>query len=379
MAVDDVRNLRPNFSMWLRSPILAGANPRIEMSQFTEDFDARIADDGSDYLNFKVTTEFQSLNNIIDWFETSIAGDMRVVTDTNEVIWRGMLKAMILSAGGDAEIRDLELLANEAIVEHTGGTSGTITSSGSADSAAYFGRKLIKISDTSDLSLADATRVADQYLAINSWSRARPYAGDDRSEIQFQFIGYLYMLDWLEDSITPPLTVKAAIEQVITNTGQGIINFTPDSIQDNGQMWTSAISGTGLELIRKLTNMLDSSGDVWRFYIDTNNVAHFEPVEFTPYYYRRVSEFRQNNGLFTAAAGGSQKSRLYTAKAGVIVRNLAYPIQLNEVGSPFISRQDRYIEAIRFNKNGEFTVESQKRYPEVWAQSEQYQESNGDF
>jgi len=376
MAIDDVVNLRPGFSLWLRNPILQSETPFVELSTVAENFDMRIACDGSDYMSFRLSAnEFNipfsqfNVRGLIDIFNKMIAGDIRLQTDTQEVVWRGFLKSMILSAGGMAEIIDLENMYNQAIADHTLGSTAVLTDPTSgADSIAYYGAKLIRITDTSDLVAADATLIAQNYLKLNSWARPMPYSGDNRDSLEFFFVGYIYMLDWQEDTITAPLTVKAAIEQVITNTGQGIINFVADSIQDNGQVWNSTITGTGLELIRKLTNMLDSAGNVWNFWIDTNNIAHYEPVDFQPYYYRRSGTNEADSGIFIDGA----KAETFTGKAGVILRDMTYPITTPPNGSPFISRQDRFVEAVRFNKDGEIIVESLVKYDEAWSQTEQY-------
>lgn len=352
------------------SPIPDGMAYIDDFSEIARDFDMKIADEGSDYMRFSISSEEADVHTLADWFERLIGCDVRVEL-ADRIIWRGIIRRLTFSVGNDAEYRDLDTMSNEVIVKYEDANEETQQSApiqdpdASPQSVLYFGRKQLKL-DRSELSQVDAEKAAAYYAKMNAWPRAFPYAGDRRTYLEFDCAGYMYTLNWLCGEVLEGQTVQASIKDVVDQTGQMYITYQPNdgSIYDNGQVWNTDIDGTGRNMLDSLTEMLDIDGNPWRFWLDTDNVLHWQPIDFTPFYSKR--------GGHIPNAGGSQRVGKWQGRAGVIMRNTTYPIDTQEPGSPFLSRQDRYIEAIRFRENGEPIFETLQDFPESWAHSDEW-------
>lgn len=371
---------RPDYNLNLSSPLFealptatGGQSSRTPIETLAQRLDVSIAWDGSNYLKFFIDDTVLTARDMADIFDPIsgwIGWDM-IMSAGGKNIWRGYLYEMIFSAGGHAERINMQDMANEVVVDYSGGTTPIITSpTGSAQSAAIFGRKQLKLPndlvnadiDTSAWSLADATRFGTYYVENYAFPVASPYAGDDRTTLKFWFIGYLQMLDWLPVEITPgmlPISVKDALEFVITTAGQGVITFTADSIQDNGQVWTTAQTKTGLEFINDLTSMLATDGSLWVFKLGVDNVFRWGPLDTTPTYTKRQGRTPIQNGIFTGFSD-SKPVRKWDAEAGVVLRNLIYPISNKRPNSRLQQARDSIVQEIRYNETGEPSFQTLK-------------------
>lgn len=348
---------KTKYSIVVRPPLFRGEGSVIgNFAELAENLSLSIAYDGPNECTFDITTKTKPIGELAKLFMTLLGKDVSI--DTGNPIWRGYINQLIFSSGQQARQKELADIVNEVDVSHTGGVDvGFTVPAVSVESQVRFGRRVVQQTDSADLTLADARLQAEQTIRARAFARPKMIGRRTTVGLRVHCIGYLSILDWCTTELTGTEKVSEAIEHVIDTCGNPIITYGTQTIQANNQFWTSPISGTGLQLIRKLERIPDSNGNLWRFYIDTDNVAHWEPIEFTPAYEIRQGISEASSGVFKAYYGG-RKIRPFEPKAGVIIRDATYPIELAYPGSPFQSAQDAYVEMIKFDAMGNASFES---------------------
>lgn len=361
------------YSLHLHSPFrdgmgwiedLANLNHRLER--------VRLTDEGSDILTLVVYAEGrEDVRKLSRMFHTRIASDLRMEIDRFRV-WRGLLKDMTFWAGRSARFKSLDNLCNDVIVEHGTGDAASTATAFSDDSVRYFGRKQCLIT-ADELDAADAQAYADYVLKWRHWPRSEPRAyGGQRAQLRMNFVGYSYILTWLYGTLaTAGLSTQDALKLAIDTFGQGILRYTGNSIQDNGQTVATSFDANGRRIVDLLAGRLDTSGRLWRLHIDNGQThgdqltVRYEPIDLTPRYFLRHGDAPSAFDTYEHISG-SHAVKPWRAEPGYVRRDTTFPVvQINEdpyygfdtQTGIFQSEQDEYIEAVAFDEYGNASFE----------------------
>lgn len=377
-----------NFGLAIRSSFMDGHAPISgDWSNNCDVWERVVAHDGSDVGRLVITSErLQSIRNTSQVGNVSYLGNLfnqLILSDIQEetggqIAYRGMCHKVTFSSGTHAFTIDITKMANEVNVKYESTETGWITMTGTellraTESRKRYGKKRLRLSKENIESHLDAVEAGNRYLAMYSYPIMRPLSADDRLQLEVEYIGYQYVLTWLEPDAkidVTGLTCKEALEKVIdqfnsefgvNRNGKNIITYIPTdannqgSIQDNGRVLADDYSGTYRSIIDGITDKLGADGSAWRWWIDTDNVFRFEPMDRDPLYFRRHG-IGDELGIFYGRSG-QRMVNPRVIEAGKILRDLTMPFQYPIPYSQLKQINDLYIESIKVDQDDKFDIQ----------------------
>lgn len=304
-------------------------------------------------------------------FYNGLGLEGRFVT-LGETVWSGFLKSVELTYGGSTIGYDISRVCNQVKFRYDPdedddnpndtGVYLTPDTEATSESKYRWGVHMCEFSDT-QLGLTEAESKAQYELTRNLWPELLPLNdADNQFRIFFEFWGYYKLLEFMcNDFQFDGKSVQQCISEVLAFGGQGIINYSNSTIQDNGIVLDQDFSGTCLEAIEFLTERLSLNGDMWNWRIDPTNITFFfEPIEWSPYYYLRYGESNSSSGTFIGSSGNSRIPR-FKGKANRVRRSTIYPVtdRRGQLFSDSIAGRgvDQYIEAVSHDRYGNASFE----------------------
>ena len=383
-----MQKLKRNFALTIRSQFMDGLAPISgDWGQMAEVWERTVAHDGCDVGRLVLTSErLQSMRNTSQVGNVSFLGNLfnqLVLSDIQEevggqIAYRGLCHKITFSAGSHAFVIDVTKMANEISVKYKTGVTNWLAPLGNEliranESIARYGRKRLRLSKETIFDLNDALEAGERYLTMYSFPIARPLSADDRLQLEIEYIGYPYMLTWLEPDETidiAGMTCKTALEKVIDSfnalfgvnrRGEQLFKYVSTdvnqqgSILDNGKTVSANFDGTYRAIIDGITDKLGSDGFGWRWWIDMKNIFRFEPMDREPLYYRRHG-IGDETGIFFGRSG-QRMVNPRVIEAGKILRDLTMPFQHAVLYSQLKQINDLYIESIRVDQDDKFDIQ----------------------
>lgn len=266
--------------------------------------------------------------------------------------WEGMIYEMDLTyraRRGSTQLltrrRSLDLMYNYVYGNWVdpSGNQGTLTPVSSAASIGKYGRREENL-QLSGVKQAAAEARRDTYLKEKTWPWPRVVSVTPRTEegealLEVQVCGYALTANWryatVQDGLDGP--VSTYINNLITTDCPFL---TPQKIDSNSLSIvrkTLMPTRTG-DLLFLLTNLGDANGDPWRLHVVAGRKVVYEKIDITPKYYLR-------GGNLYSTAGGSVKIDAWMMQPSVL-RDLTYPVSLNEYGGFLPDARDFYVSEI---------------------------------
>ncbi len=381
-------NIKRNFALTIRSQFMDGLAPISgDWGQMADVWERTVAHDGCDVGRLVITSErMQSMRNTPQVGHVSYLGNLfnqLILSDIQEEVdgqigYRGLCNRITFSAGTHAFVIDVAKMANEVNVKYESTDTGWLAPLGNElirtkESQSRYGRKRLRLSKENIVTNPDALQAGERYLTMYSFPIARPLSADDRLQLEIEYIGYPYMLTWLEPDATidiAGMTCKTALEKVIDSfnalfgvnrRGEQLFRYIPTdtnnegSIQDNGKVVSGDYEGTYRTIIDGIVDRLGADGMAWRWWIDTKNVFRFEPMDREPLYYRRHG-IGDETGIFFGRSG-QRMVNPRVIEAGKILRDLTMPFQYAMPYSQLKQINDLYIESIRVDQDDKFDIQ----------------------
>lgn len=262
--------------------------------------------------------------------------------------WEGMIYEMDLTLDGSTRRRSLDTMANsvKVIYTDTDGIEEETTVSTNTQSVKWFGQRA-EILTMNGVSSTEAANYRNTYLKEHAWPTARPVGAGQTMDNQLvvTVCGYVFTANWLYELYGDGTTdnLSTYISEIVTDscpwlkTGRIAENTT--QVVKKPEMPTRSY-----DVIAEKTEMGDTDGSPWRFYVDNDQRANYQLISTTPEYYLR-------GGKVYAAAGGSQEISSWTVKPGV-ARDMTYPVSKWNYSGWLNDARDIYIDEAEAGPSG---------------------------
>jgi hypothetical protein len=115
--------------------------------------------------------------------------------------------------------------------------------------------------------------------------------------------------------VRPAVWISALIDQCLTRPGNSVVINDPNLITANDTIYIrqdSTLDQRIWDEIMRITELGDSNGNPWRFWVDADRKCHYEQVSATPLYYIRGGVKRR----YSIAAMWNAVSSTYTDTSG---------------------------------------------------------------
>lgn len=192
----------------------------------------------------------------------------------------------------------------------------------------------------------DAVAARDTHLARNIYPELTrsPVMMVDRPYMEVMCCGYIFTTKWLiaDTNLYRSETDAATLTSTLLNECEffnNILTATNAMVVDLGERFQ-----TVRDALNTIVAAGDTSGNVWRLYIDGERNAIYEQLPTTPLYHLRGNQFYHAGGGRTAING-------WQMRPGV-VRDLSYPVSNADSDHWFDDQRDFILEEVVMGPNG---------------------------
>lgn len=356
-----------DYSLRLYAPVLVAAGSFVEdMTTRAKNWRRTKRANGGDWLGtFRL---YDSEAVLRTWFNERLG--FHFEERYGLVTWEGMIWEMEYTHLGISRRRSLDGVANAVKALYTDETDTIQESTWAtqAQSLAQYGRmEELIVMDGYPQATAEGRR--DKVLAERAWPAAKPVGGrrSRESYLDVTVAGYIF-------------------------TGNNLYVTAADGLPGNANVWIENIVGTDLEffsagriatnafqVIRELTvpqrametlteiaELGDNSQVPWRIFSETGRRLSYQQVDKTPRYYLHSGKIYDSSALKTEVAP-------WLMEAGVVVRDMEYPVSSPEQGAWLDDGRDIYLEEITASEGGISWSTEEFSETELLAAQEDYQ------
>lgn len=286
------------------------------------------------------------------------------------VTWEGLVWEMEYTHLGISRRRSLDGVANAVKALYTDETD-TIQESAwatQAQSMAQYGRmEELIVMDGYPQATAEGRR--DKVLAERAWPAARPMGGRAKREsyLEVTVAGYIFTGNNLYVTAADGLTgnANAWVEDIV---GTDLEFFSAGRLATNTFQVKRELTvpQRALETLNEITELGDTSQVPWRLFSETGRLLSYQQVDKSPRYYLHSGKIYDSSALKTEVAP-------WLMEAGVVVRDMEYPVSSPEQGSWLDDGRDIYLEEITASEGGISWSTEEFSETELLAAQEDYQ------
>ena len=263
--------------------------------------------------------------------------------------WRGLIWEMDYTHLGITRRRSLAGVKNavKGIYTDTTDTVQETTWATKTSSISRFGRmEEILVMDGYLAATVEGRR--DKVLAERAWPNAQPTGGRGArtTYLDVSVAGYAFTANNKYVTDADGLTGDAD-EWVTAIVGTDLEFLAAGRIQANTFQVkrTLNVPQRAWETLTEIASLGDSSLVPWKIYADLNRLVHYEQVDKTPRYFLHGGKLYDATSLKTEVAP-------WLLEAGVVVRDMEYPVGTAEAGSWLDDNRDIYLEELTVTGDG---------------------------
>lgn len=277
--------------------------------------------------------------------------------------WAGLIYELELDHRGHRLRRSLDTLYNAIDISYQDG--GEVITAGFATEATtinrYGRREMILTADGEPQATAEARR--DLQLAQSGWPWARPVSlqRGAGTTLEAKVCGYAFTANWMHakagDDTEHDLDHWASAivgtayglssDHGGSTSGAGDCQFLKAGIMDSNTLQILETTESDQRAWDQLTTIAaagHSTTEPWRLWVGLDRELHYRQIDLTPRYYRR-------NGRIYDSPGGDQEVVPWLM-APAVLRDLDYPVKIQEPGSWLEDARDVYLDEIEVQADG---------------------------